>query len=98
MYGQTGKLNFADITISENTDSQTIRGTLPNPLLDVTGGGRLNLRELTDNEFVTVMIEPATPVKGVTLPREAVMADQRGDFIYVVGADDKVERRPIRLG
>ena len=98
MYGQIGKLNFVDITIGQDTDSLTLRGTIPNPPLASSEGGDGRLRELTDAEFVTVVLEAATPVDELTLPREAVMSDQRGNFVYVVGAEDKVERRAIQLG
>jgi membrane fusion protein, multidrug efflux system len=98
MYGHLGALNFADIAISKDTDSLTVRGTIPNPVLTSAEGGDGQLRELTDSEFVTVVLEAATPVEQLTLPRETVMSDQRGDFVYVVGATDKVERRAVKLG
>ena len=47
---------------------------------------------------MTVVVEAAKPVEQLTLPREAVLSDQRGDFVYVVGAEDKVERRAVQLG
>lgn len=97
-YGHLGTINFADVTIGKDTDSLTVRGTLPNPVLTSAEGGDGRLRELTDSEFVTVVLEAATPVEQLTLPRETVMSDQRGDFVYVVGAGDKVERRSVKLG
>jgi membrane fusion protein, multidrug efflux system len=98
LYGQTGTLGFADVTVGKDTDSLTVRGTIPNPRLTSAEGGNGQLRELTDSEFVTVVLEAATPVEQLTLPREAVLSDQRGDFVYVVGSGDKVERRPVKLG
>ena len=32
------------------------------------------------------------------IPRKAVLSDQQGDYVYVVGADNKVEQRRIQLG
>ena len=32
------------------------------------------------------------------LPESALQADARGSYVYVVGAGDKAERRPIRIG
>ncbi len=98
VYGPSGALNFADVTVGKDTDSLAVRGTIPNPVLTSAEGGNGQLRELTDSEFVTVVLEAATPVEQLTLPREAVMSDQRGDFVYVVGAADKVERRAVKLG
>jgi len=32
------------------------------------------------------------------IPRKAVLSDQQGDYVYVVGPDNKVEQRRIQLG
>jgi membrane fusion protein (multidrug efflux system) len=97
IYGQTGELNFVNNTIAQNTDTITLRGTIPNPLLQGFSP-RLTLRELTDNEFVTVMLEGVEPVEVLAIPRSAVLSDQQGEFVYVVGADNKAEQRRIQLG
>jgi HlyD family secretion protein len=34
---------------------------------------------------------------GAVLPQTAVLSDERGAYVYVVGKDDKVARRPVRL-
>jgi RND family efflux transporter MFP subunit len=31
------------------------------------------------------------------LPQTAVLADERGSYVYVVGADGRIERRPVRV-
>jgi membrane fusion protein (multidrug efflux system) len=98
MYEQSGTLNFADVTISQDTDTLTLRGTITNPVLSNSQLGSARLRELVDGEFVTVVVESAAPVEQLTLPHEAVLSDQRGDFVYVVGTGDKVERREVQLG
>jgi membrane fusion protein (multidrug efflux system) len=98
MYGQTGTLNFADVSVGQDTDSLTFRGSIANPVLPASQVGGTRLRELADGEFVTAVVEASKPVEQLTLPREAVLSDQRGDFVYVVGAADKVERRTVQLG
>ena len=98
IYGQPGTVNFADVTVGQDTDTLTFRGTVPNPLLSVPEGGDGRLRELTHGEFVTLVVEAAKPIEELTIPREAVLSDQRGDFVYMVGAGDKVERRAVQLG
>lgn len=98
MYGQTGTLNFEDVSVGQDTDSITFRGNIANPFLPASQPSGTRLRELADGEFVTVVVEAAKPVEQLTLPREAVLSDQRGDFVYVVGAEDKVERRAVELG
>ena len=56
------------------------------------------MRELTDGEFVTVLLEGVQPVEVLAIPRSAVLSDQQGDYVYVVGADNKAEQRRIQLG
>jgi membrane fusion protein, multidrug efflux system len=97
MYEQTGQLNFVNNTIAQNTDTITLRGTIPNPTLHpATTGG--SIRELTDNEFVTVSLEGVKPVDVLAIPRSAVLSDQQGEYVFVVGADNKAEQRRIKLG
>ena len=96
-FDQVGQLNFVSNTIVQNTDTITLRGTIANPPIhDATP--RLTVRELTDNEFVTVLLEGVKPVEVVAIPRSAVLSDQQGDFVFVVGADNKAEQRRIKLG
>jgi membrane fusion protein, multidrug efflux system len=98
LYDQVGQLNFVNNTIDQNTDTILLRGSIPNPLLyhqQAAGGG---LRELTDNEFVTVLLEGVQPVEVVAIPRSAVLSDQQGEYVFVLGADNKAEQRRIQLG
>src|ERR1700736_1980990 len=98
IYGQAGKLNFANNTIAQSTDTLTVRGVIPNPTLhdpSATGGP---VRELTDGEFVTVMLEGVQAVEVLALPRSAVLSAPQGDRVFTVGADNKAEQRRIQLG
>lgn len=97
IYQHAGSLDFADVTIGQDTDTLTLRGTIPNPVLGNSSEGTA-IRELTDGQFATVLLEAVAPVLQLTIPREAVMSDQRGDFVYVVDAGNKVERRAVQLG
>jgi membrane fusion protein (multidrug efflux system) len=56
------------------------------------------VRELTDGEFVTVMLEGVQPVEVLAIPRSAVLSDQQGDYVFTVGADNKAEQHRIQLG
>ena len=96
-YGPTGKLNFVDNTIAANTDTIALRGTIPNPHIQGQLGGD-GLRELADGEFVQVLLEGVQPVELVTIPRAAVLTDQQGDYVYVVGPDNKATRANVKLG
>jgi membrane fusion protein (multidrug efflux system) len=96
LYGETGHIDFVDNTIATNTDTITLRGTIPNPAIDTVNGNAL--RELTDGEFVTVQLEGVAPVQLLAIPRAAVLSDQQGDFVYTVDADNKVVVTRVKLG
>jgi membrane fusion protein, multidrug efflux system len=98
LYDQVGKLDFVNNTISQNTDTIVLRGTIPNPVLKDQSGDPLTERELTDNEFVSVLLEGAEPIEVVAIPRSAVLSDQQGDYVFLLGAGDKAEQRRIQLG
>lgn len=97
-YGLTGKLDFVENTIAANTDTILLRGTIPNPKLFDAANTNGSVRELIDGEFVTVMLEGVQPVQVLAVPRAAVLSDQQGEYVFVVGAENKVERRAVQLG
>ena len=98
MDNQVGELNFVNNTIAQSTDTILLRGTIPNPVLHqaVSAGG--SIRELTDGEFVTVLLQGVEPVEVLAIPRSAVLSDQQGEYVFVVGPDNKAEQRRIKLG
>ncbi len=98
IYGQVGHLDYVSPTVSENTDTVTLRGVIPNPVLTGMKAGDPGARELTDGEFVTVLLQGVTPVSVLAIPRAAVLSDQQGDYVYVVDAQNKAQIRRIRLG
>jgi membrane fusion protein (multidrug efflux system) len=98
VYDQTGKLNFVSNTIAQSTDTFTLRGVIPNPTLHDPSTTGVPVRELTDGEFVTVMLEGVQPVEVLAIPRSAVLSDQQGDYVFTVGPDNKAEQRRIQLG
>jgi membrane fusion protein (multidrug efflux system) len=98
LYEQTGKLDFVDNTIAQGTDTFTVRGVIPNTTLHNASPTNGAVRELTDGEFVTVLVEGVQPVEVLAIPRAAVLADQQGDYVFTVGPDNKAEQRRIQLG
>jgi membrane fusion protein (multidrug efflux system) len=98
LYDQTGKLDFVDNTVAQSTDTFAVRGAIANSIVqDAATAGSL-IRELTDGEFVTVLLEGVQPVEVLAIPRAAVLSDQQGDYVFVVGPDNKAEQRRIQLG
>jgi membrane fusion protein (multidrug efflux system) len=98
MYAEAGRLDYVSPTVAENTDTITLRGTIPNPLFPGMKAGQPGARELTDGEFVTVQLEGVQPIAVLGIPRAAVLSDQQGDYVYVVDAQNKAEVRRIQLG
>ena len=98
LYEKTGRLNFASNTITTNTDTITVRGEIANPPRFEARGTPAPARELVDGEFVTVLLEGVQPVQVLAVPRAAVLADQQGSYVYVVGGDNTVQQRRIQVG
>jgi membrane fusion protein, multidrug efflux system len=98
IYGQVGHLDYVSPTIDQNTDTITLRGVIPNPVLIAAKPGQPTLRQLTDQEFVTVLLEGVQPVSVLAIPRAAVLSDQQGDYVYVVDAQNRAQIRRIHLG
>jgi membrane fusion protein, multidrug efflux system len=97
-YNQTGKIDYVEPTVSLGTDTILVRAVIANPVLGTPEPGRRVERGLIDGAFVTVLVEGIQPVTALGIPRAAVMSDQSGSYVFVVGSDGKVERRPIQLG
>lgn len=53
--------------------------------------------ELRPGGFASVVIRSGTVVAPL-LPESAIHSDEKGSFVYIVGKDNKVERRPVKLG
>jgi membrane fusion protein (multidrug efflux system) len=98
IYGQDGTLDYGSPTVGENTDTITVRGVIANPVFPGMKAGMPGSRELTDGEFVTVILEGVQPILVLAVPRAAVLSDQQGDFVYVVDAQNKAQRRRVQLG
>ena len=62
-----------------------------------TAGG-VKLRELVADEFVTVLLESVQPKPVIAVPRAAILADQQGDYVYVVDDQNIARQRRVRLG
>jgi membrane fusion protein, multidrug efflux system len=98
LYDQKGMLDFEDNTVSPSTDTVILRGSIANPPLGHAASGGFTERELVDGEFVTVLLEGVVPVELLSVPRAAVLTDQQGEYVYTVGADNKVQQARVVLG
>jgi membrane fusion protein, multidrug efflux system len=98
VYPQPGRIDFVDTQIDRNTDSILVRALVPNPRREQVPIGQPGDRELIDGQFVTVSVEGAEPVQAIVLPRASVLQDQGGNYVFVVDAEGRAQRRPVRLG
>ena len=88
-FQEDGKLDYVSPTVAENTDTVTLRGVVPNPVVTGMKAGEPGSRILTDGEFVTVMLEGVQPITVLGIPRAAVLSDQQGDYVYIVDAEEQ---------
>lgn len=98
MFDQAGKLDYIDPTVTPNTDTLTFRAQIPNPLRGGLKSNDPGARELSDGEFVTVTLEGVEPIQALAIPRTAILSDQQGNYVWVVGDGNKVGQRRVQLG
>ncbi len=86
-YPEAGQINFVDVTLDENMNTLKIKASFPNPDNKLIAG-----------QYGRVLLKSLTPVKAIVIPMKAVQQDMTGSFVYVLTADNKVERRMIKRG
>jgi membrane fusion protein, multidrug efflux system len=87
MYPATGKIDFTDVTVDRSTDTLLVRAVFANPD-----------RLLVDGQFVRVRAEDSRPEQAILIPQRALLNDQAGAYVFVVGADKRVQARRVTLG
>ncbi|MDR3440315.1 efflux RND transporter periplasmic adaptor subunit [Telmatospirillum sp.] len=86
-YPEPGKLLFSEVTVDQGTGSVTLRAVFPNPK-----------RLLLPGMFVHARIEEGINDRAILVPQQGVTRNQRGEATaLVVGADDKVELRALKV-
>lgn len=98
MFDQVGKLDFIDISVAQDTDTIMLRGVIPNPSIPTPGSHVGNVRLLTNNAFVTVVLESVQPTQYLAIPRAAILSDQLGDYVFIVDSENKAQQRRVKLG
>ncbi|MEW6371002.1 MAG: efflux RND transporter periplasmic adaptor subunit [Pseudomonadota bacterium] len=82
-----GKLEFVDNQLDARTGSVRMRATFDNAD-----------RTLAPGLFARVQLGAADSRKAVLIHDRAVATDQSRKYVFVVGADNKAEYRPVKLG
>ncbi|HEX9772871.1 MAG TPA: efflux RND transporter periplasmic adaptor subunit [Steroidobacteraceae bacterium] len=87
VYPQPGFINFADRALDSTTGTYTLRAEFPNPGHALVPGLFARIR-------LTTEVRP----HAIVLPDRAVQQQLGRYFVTAVGADDKAEARPVKLG
>lgn len=86
MYPNTGTLSFADVTVDQDTGSQTIRAVFPNPQ-----------HLLLPGMFVRGQLSQGIQSRGILVPQRAVSRNERGQpTVLLVGKNNMAELRVIQ--
>jgi multidrug efflux system membrane fusion protein len=81
------RLEFIDNTVDVNTSTIVLKGRLENP------GGRL-----TPGQFMQVSIPTEHLVNAVTMPAQALQSTDKGNFVFVIGANGEAHQRFVDIG
>ena len=81
-YGEVGRINFIDVSVSRTTDTIVMRADVPNPK-----------GQLTDGQLVRVELKSGKPEERIVIPQAALIADQAGVYVFVVEDGKAVVRR-----
>lgn len=85
VYPHEGTLQFSDVTVNPSTGSISLRAVFPNPD-----------KKLLPGMFVRAQLVEGTRPDALLVPQVALRRDAQGKAsVWVVGADNKVEARPV---
>jgi membrane fusion protein (multidrug efflux system) len=87
VYPLTGRIFFTDMAVDPGTGSVSLRAEFPNPK-----------HELLPGMFVRIRFPQALAVNVIRVPQRAVQIGPQGQFVMVVGAEDKVNLVPVTVG
>ncbi|MCB1729420.1 MAG: efflux RND transporter periplasmic adaptor subunit [Halieaceae bacterium] len=87
IYPEIGRIDYIANRIDATTGTLEARASIPNPR-----------RLLVPGQYVRVILTDPTPRQALFIPQASVQADQQGDFVLVVDADNTVRRRGVELG
>jgi RND family efflux transporter MFP subunit len=82
-----GMIDFVDNQVDVNTGTQQIRCVFANPTTILTPG-----------LFAVTRIPASGRYQALLIPDAAVNTDQDERYLLIVGADDVVQQRPVKLG
>ncbi|MEN3977002.1 efflux RND transporter periplasmic adaptor subunit [Emcibacter sp. SYSU 3D8] len=87
IYEKEGHLNFLDMAVNSSTGSISVRAEFDN-----------SRRLLLPGQFVRARVEGSAIENGIVVPQRAVQVKPEGATVLVVGKDNVLESRPVKLG
>lgn len=81
-----GALSFLDNTVDASTGTLKVKGEFPN-----------TDRKLWPGELVEVSLQLKVATRATVVPSAAVQSGQKGQYVYVVNADQTVAFRPVQV-
>lgn len=87
VHADSGMLDFTDVRIDAQTGTSEARAELRN------ANGVLRT-----GEFVRVVLSGAVRPGAIVVPQRAVLEGPKGKFVYVLGAENQAEARPVEAG
>ncbi|MFN8770132.1 MAG: efflux RND transporter periplasmic adaptor subunit [Neisseriaceae bacterium] len=84
-----GKVNFFDTRISLQNGTWNMRADVNNKKLS---------DKLLSGQYVHVYLIGAVFTNAIAIPQSAVFRDDKGAFVYLLGANDKVEKKAVETG
>ncbi len=86
-YPLSGTLKFSEVTVDQSTGSVTLRAVFPNPK-----------QALLPGMFVRAILVEGVNENAILVSQRGVTRNPKGDaMVMTVGADEKVEPRPIKV-
>jgi membrane fusion protein (multidrug efflux system) len=83
---QGARIEFIAPSVGDQTGTVDIRATLANSM------------NLLPGQVVRARVNGVTLASSLVIPKRAVMHGVQGSFVWLIGAGDKVEFRPVQLG
>lgn len=87
VYPLEGKIFFTDMAVDPGTGAVSLRAVFPNPR-----------RELLPGMFVRIRFPEADAENVIRIPQRAVQSGPQGQFVTLVGAENKAAPRPVKTG
>jgi membrane fusion protein (multidrug efflux system) len=87
LYAQTGRVAFTDVSVNPTTGTTEARAELAN-----------SQGQLRPGQFVRILLDGAERINAITVPQRAVIEGPMGKMVMVIGKEDKVEPRPVKVG